>query len=353
MSPSLIVASGGLAFLFLSTVSLFVFIVLRRFFLNYQRARQGRLYRLIEGDVLEAISADDPRSAFRVAEKHRFHPSVLTSVLLDYGLILSGEGKERLKIIFDLVLKEECLKNLSSVRIIKRLKSARLFVLFFNSKESPILLNLLHDKPIVKLAAITALARMPSPETLQLIFKAFEEDRGPTVRSYFNIMFGLGERIEPLVQAGLKKPLSAEKLGLLIELIGAVPLRTLGEEVRTFSDHPDKEIRIRVARALGKLLIPDSVATLVSLAADDAWEVKAQAVKSLGKLKNPETLGILTQSLFSPNWYVRYNAGYGLAAMGKEGLRRLRQVAAQKEDRYASEMSVMVLNDLAYLEEAA
>jgi hypothetical protein len=239
------------------------------------------------------------------------------------------------------------------VRIIKRLKSARLFVIFFNPGESPILLNLLHDKPIIKLAAITALARMPSPETLHLIFKAFEEDRGPTLRSYFNIMFGLGERIEPLVTAGLKKPLSPEKLGLLIELVGAVPLRTLAEEIRIFSDHPDKEIRIRVARALGKLLIPDSVSTLISLAADNAWEVKAQAVKSLGKLRKPETLGILTQSLFSPNWYVRYNAGYGLAGMGKEGLRRLKQVAAQKEDRYASEMSVMVLNDLAYLEEPA
>jgi hypothetical protein len=353
MSPSLIIASCGFAFLLLFTLSLFVFIVLRRFFLGYQGARHGRLYRLIEKDVLEAISTDDPGSTFRVAERHRFHPSVLTKVLLDYGLILSGDGKERLKVIFDLVLKERCLKDLSSVRIIKRLKSARLFVIFFNPGESPILLNLLHDKPIIKLAAITALARMPSPETLHLIFKAFEEDRGPTLRSYFNIMFGLGERIEPLVTAGLKKPLSPEKLGLLIELVGAVPLRTLAEEIRIFSDHPDKEIRIRVARALGKLLIPDSVSTLISLAADNAWEVKAQAVKSLGKLRKPETLGILTQSLFSPNWYVRYNAGYGLAGMGKEGLRRLKQVAAQKEDRYASEMSVMVLNDLAYLEEPA
>ncbi len=353
MSLSLLIASGSLAFLFLFTVSLFVFILLRRFFLVYQGARQGRLYRLTEGDILEALSAEDIGSAFRVAERHRFHPSVLTNVLLDYGVILSGEGKERLRVIFDLALKEKCLKDLSSVWTIKRLKSARLFVLFFNPGESSILFNLLHDKPIVKLAAITALARMPNPETLQLIFKAFEEDQGPAVRSYFNIMFGLGERIESLVQAGLTKPLSAQKLALLIELVGAIPLRTLAAEIRSFSDHPDKEIRIRVARALGKLLIPDAVSTLVALAADEAWEVKAQALKSLGKLKNPETLGILMQSLFSPNWYVRYNAGYGLAGMGKEGLRRLKQVAAQKEDRYASEMSVMVLNDLAYLEEAA
>lgn len=353
MSPSLIIASYCLAFLLLFSLSLFLFIVLRRYFLGYQDARHKRLYKLIEKDVLEAISVADPGSAGRVADRHRIHPTVLTKVLLDYGHILSGEGKERLKVIFDLVLKERCLKDLSSMWTIRRLKSARLFVLFFNPEESSILLRLLRDKPIVKLTAITALARMPSPETLHLIFKAFEEDQGPTVRSYFNIMFGLGERIESLAKAGLTKPLPPEKLGLLIELVGAVPLRTLAGEIRIFGGHPDKEIRIKVARALGKLLVPDSVPTLISLAADDAWEVKAQAVKSLSKFGNPEALDILSQALFSPSWYVRYNAGYGLARLGKEGLKRLKQAAAQKEDRFAREMSVMVLNDLAYLEEAA
>jgi hypothetical protein len=194
---------------------------------------------------------------------------------------------------------------------------------------------------------------MPSPETLHYVFKAFEEDKGFAVKSYFNIMFALGNRIETPVKLYLKKPLSPEKLGLLIELVGAIPLRSLYKDITDFADHADKEVRIRVARALGKLLLPDSVNILVTLASDEAWEVKAQALTSLGKLRNPETMDILAKSLFSPYWYVRYNAGYGLAEMGEEGFRRLKEVANQNEDKYARDMSAMVLNDFIFAQEAA
>jgi HEAT repeat protein len=81
--------------------------------------------------------------------------------------------------------------------------------------------------------------------------------------------------------------------------------------------------------------------------------VKAQAVKSLGRMKNLKTLDVLERSLFSPFWYVRYNAGYGLAEIGEEGVRRLKEVAGQEEDRYARDMSVMVLNDMIFPGEAA
>jgi len=218
--------------------------------------------------------------------------------------------------------------------------------MFFDPAESDFLFRLLDDKPIIKLAVVNALSRIPSPETLTHIFRAFEADTGFTVQAYFNIMFSLGDRIEPLVKEYMMKPLAVDKLGLLVELIGAIPLRTLYKDVVALAGHADKEIRIRVARTLGKLLIPETVDELIALSSDEAWEVKAQALKSLGKMKNPRTLDILTGSLFSPFWYVRHNAGYGLAEMGEEGLRRLKEIAGQKEDKFARDMSVMVLNDL-------
>jgi len=180
---------------------------------------------------------------------------------------------------------------------------------------------------------------------MRYIFRAFDEDAGAAVRSYFNIMFSLGDRIEPFVKSRLKSSYPAEKLGLLVELAGAIPLRSLFDQIVPLAGHPDKEVRIKVARTLGKLLLPEAAGTLLALASDEAWEVQAQAVKSLGKLKDRSALDILTGALFSPFWYVRFNAGYGLAEMGEEGLRRLKRVAAQKVDRYAREMSVMVLND--------
>jgi hypothetical protein len=353
MNQSLIITIYSLLFLLFFSLSLFAFIIIRRLVIERQQVRFKRLYGQIEQDVLEAISLLNPDFSLEVARRHKGHPQVLTKVLLDFGDIIVGEGREQLRIMFNNAVRDRCLRHLGSGRTNKRLQSVRLFIIFFDPSKEGYLLRLLDDKPIVKLAVISALARIPSPETIRYIFKAFEEDTGSSVQSHFNIIFSLGNRIEPLVKAHLKKPLSPEKLGLLVELVGAIPLRSLCQEINELAGHPEKEIRIKVARVFGRLLLPDSIQTLISLASDEAWEVQAQAIKSLGKLKDRGALDILTDSLFSSFWYVRYNAGYGLAEMGEEGIRRLKKVAAQQEDRYARDMSVMVLNDLIYSTEAA
>ncbi len=352
MSPPLIISAYSLLFLVIFSLSLFAFILARRLASAWYQARFNRLYGEIEQDIMGAITRLNPLFSQAVALRHKGHPKVLTKVLIDFWDIIVGEGREQLRIIFNRAIRNRCLRHLRSRRTTKRLQSIRLFFIFFDPTENIDLHRLLNDKPIVKLAVISALARIPSPETMRQVFKAFEEDSGATVRSYLNIMFNLGGRIEPLVKASLKKPISPEKLGLLVELVGAIPLRSLYEEVNELAKHPEKEIRIRVARTLGKLLLPESVQTLVSLASDEAWEVQAQAVKSLAKLADRDTLDILTRSLFSPFWHVRYNAGYGLGKMGDEGIRQLEKVAAQQEDTYARDMSIMVLNDLINITQA-
>lgn len=353
MSQPLIIAAYSLIFLLSFSVCLFAFIISRRIILERRKVHFDRVYREIEKDILEAVSRLDSAFTLAVAQKYIHHPAVLTQALLDFGDVIVGEGREQLRVIFTRAIRNRCLKGVASRRATKRLRSVRLFIIFFDPAESAFLFRLLDDKPIIKLAAINALSRVPTPETMGYIFKAFEEDSGATVPAYFNIMFGLGNRIEASVKDFLKKPLSTAKLGLLIELVGAIPLRTLYGDIIPLAIHPEKEIRIRVARALGRLLVPETVDTLIALASDEAWEVKAQAVKSLGQMKNLKTLDILEASLFSPSWFVRYNAGYGLAEMGEAGLRRLKKVAAQEADRYARDMSVMVLNELIVTAEAA
>ena len=353
MSQPLIIAAFSLIFLLSFSVCLFGFIISRRVILERRKVHFDRVYGEIEEDVLEAISRLDSDFTLGIAQKYIHQPAVLTQALLDFGDVIIGEGREQLKIIFNRAIRSRCLKGVASRRATKRLRSVRLFIIFFDPAESDFLFRLLDDKPIIKLAVINALSRVPTPETMRYIFRAFEEDSGAAVQAYFNIMFGLGNRIEPFVWSFLNKPLSAAKLGLLVELVGAIPLRALYEDILPLAAHPDKEIRIRVARALGKLLIDETVDTLVTLSSDEAWEVKAQAVKSLGQMKNLRTLDILEASLFSPSWFVRHNAGYGLAEMGEEGLRRLKKVAAQEVDRYARDMSVMVLNELILTAEAA
>jgi HEAT repeat protein len=166
-----------------------------------------------------------------------------------------------------------------------------------------------------------------------------------------NIMHGLGLKIESFVSEYISQPLSVEKLTLLIELAGSVPLRSVYDKVSGFSSHPEKEIRIAAARALGNLLIPEAQEDLIRLTEDEDWEVQAQAYKSLGKLKLNDSPGVLEKGLYSFNWHVRYNAGHSLAMLGTTGIGRLKAIAQEKKDRFASDMAIMVLDSIFYTEE--
>jgi len=129
-------------------------------------------------------------------------------------------------------------------------------------------------------------------------------------------------------------------------MAGRLFLRGLDPEVSRFAGHPDKELRIRAARALGRLAVPASSRTLCVLAADPEWEVQAQALRSLGHLQDWAAMPVMVKALFSPSWHVRYNGGHALAAFGIVGILQLQEISRQKEDRYASEMAVMVLDDV-------
>ena len=350
MKTSLIITAYSLIFLFLLSISLFLYIILRRIVLKYNKKRFMRRYQSIEKDILRLITFPQLELSAEIARKYQSYPNVLTKVLFDYIEQIEGLGKDQLKKVFDYALKLKCLKDIYSRRFIRRLKATHLFVVFSEPSEAVHIMRLLNDKPLVRLVAVNALSRIRTSQAISYIFQAFERDPPSNARTYINILFGLGQNIEHFVRMYIMKPLPLEKLGLLIELTGAVPLRSLYQDIIVFADHPDKEIRIKVARAVGKMHIPHSYETLERLSQDDAWVVRAQAVKSLGKLKDHRALDILTDALFSPFWHVRYNAGYSLASMGLPGLKRLKAVAKQKKDPYASDMATMVMDEIVYSE---
>jgi hypothetical protein len=332
-------------YLLLLSASLFVFILLRRLVIEARERRDRTAYEAMERDLLEVLTSTAPAAAAHVfARTHRGRPRVLKHVLVAYREALVGRSLEPLRIVFERTIRRRCLRELRSPFLATRLQNVRLFIDFSRPEEAVHLVKLLHDKPVVRLAALNALSGIASRDTLARIFELFERDPEPNLYAYTNIFYSLGPRIEPFVRASLDNSLPPAKTGLLIEIAGRLPLRGLYPEVVYFARHADKELRIRAARALGRLLVPGSVQTLLDLAADPSWEVQAQALRGLGALQDERALPLLVRGLSSAHWHVRYNAGYGLAAFGLTGLDRLREVARQKDDRFAADMAAMVLD---------
>lgn len=343
-----LVVSRTLVFVLLFSIALFAFIISRRLVIRRRDDLFESRYLRIEQDVLRAISAGEDRAAIEVAERYRGQRKVLTQVLIDFLEMISGRGQEVLKVVFDHALRERSLKDLRSPFVARRLQATRLAGLLSTPPEKALLVDLLKDKPIIRLAAVNTLVQFPDRESLALVFQAFEQESCPNIHIYTNIIYGAGERIEPFVKACLAKSPPFEKLSLLIELAGTIPLPSLYPEVAARAGHPDKEVRIKVAKALSKFLIPESYEVLERMAGDREWEVQAQALKGLGKLKNPGALVILTRGLYSPVWHVRNNAREGLINLGSLGIRRLQEISRQKEDRFASDMAAMGLEDFSY-----
>lgn len=351
MRISLIIVAYSLIFLFLVCTFLFFYIVVRRIVVNYQERSFKKKYRRIEKDILDLITYPQQNLYLEIARKYKAFPIVLTQVLFDYIEQIEGQGRDQLKKVFDYALKVRCLKDIYSRRLVKRLRATHLFVVFSDPSETVHIMKLLNDKPLVRLVAVNALSRIRSSQAIAYIFQAFENDTNANARTYINIMAGLGQKIEHLVRIYLRKPLPVEKLGLLIELVSSIPLRSLYDDITEFSDHFEKDIRTKVARALGNFMISSSYEILAKLSQDETWVVRAQAVKSMGKLRDLRALDTLTDALFSPFWHVRYNAGFALAGLGLPGIKRLQAVSRQKEDEYAADMARMVMGEIIYSED--
>ena len=213
--------------------------------------------------------------------------------------------------------------NSSSARWWKRLECARFLSVAAMPRDAARLERLINDPhPAVHVAAVAALERV---ENAALAIAALERlpHLAPTVQAYYAAML---RRSRPAVIDHLQKRLRRSDdpaLAGLAEFAARLGEPALRERLTDLASHPDAEVRIQAARALGSFPHRDSVAALKRLSADAAWQVRAQAARSLGMLADLTTLPLVRAGLRDPEWWVRLRAGLALmrfAAAGRNAL---------------------------------
>src|SRR5881396_2037476 len=200
--------------------------------------------------------------------------------------------------------------NSGSARWWKRLECARFLSVAAMPRDTARLLRLINDPhPAVHVAAVAALDRLPH--------------LAPTVQAYYAAML---RRSRPIVVDHLQKLLRRSEdpaLPRLAEFAGRLGEPALRERLTALATHPDREVRVQSARALGNFPHRESVAGLKQLATDPAWEVRAQAMRSLGMITDASTLPLLKAGLRDEVWWVRLRAALALmrfAAGGRNAL---------------------------------
>ncbi len=352
MSIPLIIVGYSAAFLLAFSLALILFIIHLRVIRGAHKHKLDQISEDLETEILMAMSAKEDDKALEVAKKYSGYPTVLIQVLTEYMHTISGSERDRLRQIYTHGLQKRLLRDIGSRFTHIRLRAIRPFVMFAEEEDFPVVMQLIQEKPVIRLAVIDGLSSIPHPSMISRLFKAFAESPDTDLRAYLNVMHSMGRRIEDQVGQYLQEPLPATKLGVLIELVGALPLPQQYLPVLNFADHTDKEVRIRVARSLGRLniLTKDVRDTLLKLAGDKAWEVQAQAFKSIGRLRIEAGLESLKSGLFSPQWHCRRNAAIALSGLGEKGKRLLKRTSEQTEDPYASDMARMILEETEYFQ---
>jgi len=232
--------------------------------------------------------------------------------------------------------------NSTSARWWKRLECARFLSVVAMPKDVARLTRLIDDShPAVHVAAVACLERM---ENTALTLTALDRlpQLAPTVQAYYAAML---LRSRPVVVDHLQKRLRRSDdpaLPRLAEFAARLGEPALRERLTALADHPDPEVRIQSARALGSFPHRDSVAALTRLATDDAWAVRALAVRSLGMITAVSTLPLVKAALQDSVWWVRLRAALALMRFAAPGRNALLE-AEVGANPFASAMAKMVL----------
>jgi len=232
--------------------------------------------------------------------------------------------------------------NSTSARWWKRLETARFLSVVATPKDVSRLTQLINDPhPAVHVAAVASLERM---ENTSLTLAALDRlpRLAPTVQAYYAAML---LRSRPVVIEHLQKRLRRADdpaLPRLAEFAARLGEPALRERLTALADHPDPEVRIQAARAVGSFPHRESVAALKRLATDDAWAVRAQAVRSLGMITDVSTLPLVKAALRDTEWWVRLRAALALMRFGGAGRNALLE-AEVGPDPLARAMAQLVL----------
>ena len=150
-----------------------------------------------------------------------------------------------------------------------------------------------------------------SAEELELIFERLSDSLKPVM-------------IEALIQSGRGRALSIVRLGI----------NSTNDEVRIASYK---------AAVTSKLSLSDE--ELSRGLTDPVWPVRAQAVKAVGALRALNLIPQVSRCLADEQWWVRSNSAYTLVQLGATGVEALSYASQFNSDRFARDISRLVLSE--------
>ena len=224
----------------------------------------------------------------------------------------------------------------------RRFDVARLLSIVGGEGDVELIRALLTDRnPAVRLVAFDAAARLSGPHLIKGELDDFPS-RQDAVQAYQCAALARHPRLvaEALIPR-LTPSAPVPALNAWIDAAGALAIPEALRRVRDLASHPQPEVRVHVARALRRLVEPETPEVLLALLADRDWRVRGQAARALGALRVSAATDALVAAVRDPAWWVRYRSALALAQVGGAARSALLTITTG-DDPLARDMSRLV-----------
>lgn len=332
----------------LALVGILVAVVgLRRATAGLTERRRARLAARTRPLLLQAMADESPDLALlaRLASLPEREWRVVEPTLLGMLAKVRGAARESLVQILDqrgtLARAEAQARSWSWVR---RCRAAEMLGAARRSRSVPVLSRLLSDRSDhVRRVAVRALGRVGGAAVVQPLLAATSGPPGLPLRDVAAALVGL----EPDATRVLaEQARGADDVRVRIVVTEALGLRGAVEAADTviamLEHDADPEVRIRAARALGRIGVRAGTRPLVGALDARSPELRAVAARALGQLGDITVVERLLPLLSDPVHRVAANAAQSLAALGDRGHEALR-AAVEAGDRPSADYAAEAL----------
>ncbi|HVA27808.1 MAG TPA: HEAT repeat domain-containing protein [Candidatus Baltobacteraceae bacterium] len=328
---------------------------IERYERDFGRQLVERLIDVVDGD--QPFYAAGGRSVSVGAERFEIAPPrgiqgrATREVMLSLINTISGVGQRRLtEILEQSGYVRAAMRKADARNATTRARACSILGAMMSKQAIPLLTDrFLNDEDAgVRLTAAEALARIGDPPSADVLMRALHNRTRWHHLRIANVLSQMGvAAVLPLQRALLSDDEPAVSLAL--DILSDIGLLDGSDELNVVLKHPNPEIRARAVELLGIVGDVDAIDRVVAAADDETSFVRVRAARALARLGIPDDATIadryyatLDCLLDDENWWVRQHAGAALAAAGERGIAILR---ASASDAAASSLQMQAMKE--------
>ncbi len=246
----------------------------------------------------------------------------LRSVLLENARVLKGKEREILSSVYDgLGFADEDLRILKRGSRLKRAEAAVRLGTMRISRATSYLIDTLSDASgELEFCCLNALSKIGTPKALNAVADYIVSASKIESIRVAEVVLEKREEFSIYVRKWIDQTAAnPERLGLVIDLVGAMRDANSVPVLISLLEHSDETIRSKAAFALGIIGDYHACSSLQRLLNDASARVRAVTAEALGRLQCEDAIGALGRAIGDSSLSVKMNAAIALSRLGERG----------------------------------